>query len=102
MSERCAPRWGIDIMMSSRYHHDVRTTLTLDDDVAQKLADEARRTRRSFKAVVNEALRLGLLQQHSGSPQPFRVRARRLGLREGMDLADIESLLDRLDGAARR
>uniref|UniRef100_E6Q5N8 Ribbon-helix-helix protein CopG domain-containing protein n=1 Tax=mine drainage metagenome TaxID=410659 RepID=E6Q5N8_9ZZZZ len=89
-------------MMSSRYHHDVRTTLTLDDDVAQKLADEARRTRRSFKAVVNEALRLGLLQQYSGSQQPFCVRARPLGLREGMDLADIESLLDRLDGAARR
>jgi len=84
------------------YHHDVRTTLTLDDDVAQKLADEARRTRRSFKAVVNEALRLGLLQHHSGSQQPFRVRARPLGVREGMDLADIESLLDRLDGAARR
>ena len=92
----------VDIVMPRFYHHDVRTTLTLDDDIAQKLADEARRTHRSFKAVVNEALRLGLLQQRSPSRQPFRVRARRLGLREGIDPSDIEGLLDRLDGAARR
>ena len=88
--------------MPINYHHDVRTTLTLDDDVAQKLADEARRTGRSFKAVVNEALRIGLLQHHSAPGKSFRVRARPLGLRDGMDLADIESLLDSLDGPARR
>ncbi|MGC8484120.1 MAG: hypothetical protein ACP5O6_00590 [Candidatus Baltobacteraceae bacterium] len=80
----------------------MRTTLTLDDDVAQKLADEARRTRRSFKAVVNEALRIGLLRHHSAPRKSFRVHARPLGLRDGMDLSDIESLLDSLDGAARR
>ncbi|MHB8139690.1 MAG: hypothetical protein ACYDHD_00290 [Vulcanimicrobiaceae bacterium] len=80
----------------------MRTTLTLDEDIAQKLSDEARRTRRSFKAVVNETLRLGLLRSNPTPARPFRVHARRLGLREGADVTNVEALLDRLDGAARR
>jgi len=38
----------------------MRTTLTLDDDVAMALHERARRTGRSFKDVVNEAVRRGL------------------------------------------
>jgi len=38
----------------------MRTTLTLDDDVAEKLRTVAHQTRRSFKQVVNDALRTGL------------------------------------------
>ena len=37
-----------------------RTTLTLEDDVAERLRDEARRTGRSFKDVVNGTIRNGL------------------------------------------
>ncbi len=37
----------------------MRTTLTLDDDIAAKLKAEARRSGRSFKAAVNDLLRLG-------------------------------------------
>jgi len=92
----------IDIEMPELYRHDARTTLTLDDDIAQKLSDETRRTHRSFNAVVDETLRLCLLQQRSPSRQPFRVRARRLVLREGIDPSYIESFLHRLGGAARR
>jgi hypothetical protein len=80
----------------------VRTTLTLDDDVARRLEAEARRSRRSFKAVVNETLRAGLLRRSAPPAKPFRVKATRLGLLEGVDLANVEQLLDRLDGAHRR
>ncbi|PYY05889.1 MAG: hypothetical protein DMG69_25080 [Acidobacteria bacterium] len=38
----------------------VRTTLTLDDDVAAKLRAEARRTGSPFKQLVNNLLRLAL------------------------------------------
>ena len=41
----------------------MRTTLTLDDDVAAKLRAEARKSGRSFKETVNQVLRLGL---HTG------------------------------------
>ena len=46
-------------MMSSPQHQDMRTTLTLDDDVAAKLKAESRRARRPFKEIVNETLRSG-------------------------------------------
>jgi hypothetical protein len=81
----------------------VRTTLTLDDDVHKKLEAEARRTGRPFKEVVNEHLRRSLASsgQRKTVP-PFRVDARPMDLMPGIDLSDIEGLLDRLDGAATR
>ena len=39
----------------------MRTTLTLDDDVAARLKAEARRTGKPFKQLVNECLRRRLL-----------------------------------------
>jgi hypothetical protein len=54
----------------------VRTTLTLDDDVGAKLKQEMRKTGRSFKATVNEFLRLGLNARRGSRPAPgFVVRA---------------------------
>jgi hypothetical protein len=78
-----------------------RTTLTLDDDVADRLAREARRTGQTYRAVVNSALRRGL----DATPQerePFRVRSTPMGRRPEFDLDNIEDLLDRLDGPLRR
>lgn len=39
---------------------DMRTTLTLDDDLAMALQDKARTTGRPFKEVVNAWLREGI------------------------------------------
>ena len=41
----------------------MRTTLTLDDDVAEALRRLVRQTGRPFKQVVNDALRAGLAPQ---------------------------------------
>lgn len=81
-----------------------RTTLTLDDDVADLLVREARRTGKPYRTVVNEAIRSGLEAQagRSVAKIPFRVKARPMGLRQGVDLSDIEGLLDVLDGPRRR
>jgi len=38
----------------------MRTTLTLDDDLFMALSERARATGRTFKEVVNEAVRRGL------------------------------------------
>ena len=40
----------------------MRTTVTFDDDVARLIADAQHRERRSFKQVVNDAVRRGLAQ----------------------------------------
>ena len=41
----------------------MRTTLTLEDDLADRLAQIARETQQPFKVVVNEALRRGLAER---------------------------------------
>ncbi|HVA87836.1 MAG TPA: hypothetical protein VNF73_16140 [Candidatus Saccharimonadales bacterium] len=78
-----------------------RTTLALDEDVAARLQQEVHRSGRPFKVVVNEALRAGLDAPRVSEP-PFRIEAFDLGLRRGIDLDDIEGLLDRLEGPNRR
>jgi len=70
--------------------------------VAERLLEESRRTGKSFKEVVNEALRSGLAERPAATLPPFRVKARDMGLKPGFDLDDIEGLLDRLEGPYRR
>jgi hypothetical protein len=81
-------------------HHDafVRTTLTLDEDVAKRLEQEVKRRGDSFKSVVNQALRSGLAM--NGKPRrlpPFKVKPFRSGLRPGIDPDKLHQLLDELD-----
>lgn len=81
----------------------MRTTLTLDGDVAAKLAAETRRSRRSFKEVVNAHLRMALNAKRAATPAaPFVVRSRPLDPVQGVSFDNIEGLLDQLEGPARR
>lgn len=81
----------------------MRTTLTLDDDVAAKLKAAARRSGRAFKDVVNETLRRGLVTVRPAARQPFRVRTRSLGgLRPGLDIDNIGELLEQVEGPRHR
>jgi hypothetical protein len=74
----------------------MRTTLTLDSDVADRLRALARERRLPFKQVVNAVLRRGL-DVGSGGASPFRVEARPLGLRPGIDLDQALELAARLE-----
>ena len=82
----------------------MRTTLTLDDDVAAKLKAESRRGGRSFREVVNETLRRGLAgRRPSGPREPFKIRARDLGdLKPGLSLDNIGDLLEQVEGPLHR
>lgn len=83
----------------------MRTTLTLDEDVAERLKAEARRSEKPFRTVVNEFLRLGLSGRPKGRPQelPFVVQARDLGaLRPGLSLDNIGDLLEAGEGPLHR
>ena len=54
------------------------------DDVASRLNAEMRRSGKSFKEVVNEFLRIGLnAKRELQSSEPFKVRARKLGVCQG-------------------
>ena len=82
----------------------MRTTLTLDEDIAAKLKAETRRTGKSFKAAVNDTLRLGLNARRKRPPTtPFAVHARDLGsLRPGISLDDIGAVLEQAEGSDYR
>ncbi|MBV9507201.1 MAG: hypothetical protein JO323_19590 [Acidobacteriia bacterium] len=72
--------------------------LSLDDDVAELLSAEARRTKVSFQEAGNQFLRLGLTaasqrQRH----RRFIVTPRALGLPPGLSYDDIQRLLEGLE-----
>lgn len=76
----------------------MRTTLTLDPDVARRLEHEMRRSHEGLKAVVNRALRAGLgMSGPRPEQRPFKVVARDLGVRAGIDLDRMNQLADEIE-----
>jgi hypothetical protein len=77
----------------------VRTTLTIDDDVARSLVEQTRLTGASFKQVVNETLRAGLqgAQKPASALPPFKVTPKAGGFRTGVDVRRLNQLNDELE-----
>lgn len=79
----------------------MRTTVTIDPDVQQLLQDAMQRSRQSFKETLNQAIRRGLADiAPQVDEQPFRVAARALGLRAGIDPTRLNQLNDELEANA--
>jgi hypothetical protein len=76
----------------------MRTTLTLDDDLARLLREETRHSGKSFKEVVNAALRKALEQRDKPEPPlpRFQVHPKACGFRGGIDLEKLNQLVDEL------
>ena len=77
----------------------MRTTLTLDDDVAILLKKEARKSGEPFKQVVNSTLRRGLAAGKEPARKPFKVKPINLGLPH---FEKVEELLEYLEGPDHR
>ncbi len=79
-----------------------RTTVTLDDDVARKLDEQASKEHRPLRAVVNDVLRRGLNGPKPAKARPFLVKARAMGVPQGVSFDCIAQLLDDVEGPSRR
>jgi hypothetical protein len=79
----------------------MRTTLSIDDDVAVQLERFRRARNVSLKDVVNEALRRGLrdMSAPARKRKPFRTRAHNMG-KPLVNLDNIAETLAYLDGEA--
>jgi hypothetical protein len=77
----------------------MRTTLTLDPDVARLVEDAVHRERRPMKQIINDALRSALGRPARGGP-PFTVEVHESDLQPGLDLAGFNRLADDLDDQA--
>lgn len=82
----------------------MRTTLSLDDDVAARLAQEQKRRRASFKDVVNDVLREGLdaVERPRGAGRPFKTKGFDLGASLVGSLDNVEEVLSRVEGEDHR
>jgi hypothetical protein len=73
----------------------MRTTLSLDDDVAALLEQVRKARDATFKQVVNAALREGLARLSSpAEPHPFRTRPVDLGNCNYPNLDNVWDVLD--------
>jgi hypothetical protein len=76
----------------------MRTTLTLDRDVAERLKQEMRRTGKGLKATINDALRAGLrIAGARPARTRFRVQPHAFGVKPGIDLDRVNQLVDELE-----
>lgn len=79
----------------------MRTTLTLDADIARELQAQVRKRNVTFKEVVNTALRAGLAMNIATHPQkPFRVLPHHGGFRPGTDPHQMNRIADELEDTA--
>ncbi len=77
----------------------MRTTLTLDPDIAARARKGAARLHKPFKEIINAALRVGL-DEILAPPvaKPYHTKARPLGLRRGFSYDNISELIAAAEG----
>ncbi len=81
----------------------MRTTLTLDEDVAQTAKGLAAKLHQPFKKIINNALRYGLQQiENPATRKPYRTVPRHMGLREGITIDNIQEVISRIEGEESR
>ena len=79
----------------------MRTTLTLDDDLADILLRETKKKGVSCKETLNATLRRGLEQEQIGVPRKQVVtRPHHFGFKVGVDLNKLNQLADQLEAEA--
>ena len=78
----------------------VRTTLTIDDDLAAALKEQAQRVGQPFKQVVNDILRRGLAPVQPAAEPDYEVRPHHSGFRPGVDPLRLNQINDSLEAAA--
>ena len=80
----------------------MRTTLTLEDDLAALLKRRATELGISFKEMVNRTVRAGLGQEMTTAPVADvpRTESHSFGFRPGIDLDKLNQLADELEADA--
>jgi len=85
--------FGFDAMMS-----DMRTTLTLHDDLVQQLREKAHQEGKPFKEIVNQAIRAGLNQiDRPRKAKPYKCKSYSLGYPPRADLDHALELAGQLE-----
>jgi len=77
----------------------MRTTITIDEDVLDRARLLKDKLHIPFRAVINQALRVGLEKvEHPPKRRNYRTKPHALGLRRGYNLDNIGELLAQAEG----
>ena len=76
----------------------MRTTVSLDDDVAAAVERLRRETSMGLSEALNELVRTGLVARQA--PAHFHQRSEQMGLR--LDISNVADALELLEGPAAR
>lgn len=77
----------------------MRTTLTIDPEIAARLEQEVALGKRSRKAIINEALKRGLGMTAPSRSKPYRVSPHSSRFLPGVDTGKLNQLADELEVA---
>ena len=80
----------------------VRTTITLDDDVSDRVRRESRSRGTSFRSTLNDLLRTALSLQNQLPRRTLKIKPVHMGYRAGLHYDDVESLLEYGEGEQHR
>ena len=77
----------------------MRTTLTIDPDVAVLAKQAVKLTGMSFKTLINRALRIGIAEVSAPKKsRPYRTKGHAMGLRKGLSYDNIHELISVAEG----
>ena len=89
-------------MSLHQYGAVMRTTLSIDDDIAARIEERRRMTGQSLKQVVNQLLRAGLRSsERLPEARPYRTKTQKLRLCPGFDAVRLNQSVDELETEER-
>jgi len=81
----------------------IRTTVTLDDDVAARIRSESQSRGASFRDTLNDLLRTALLGvDNRPRRRTLKIKPIHMGHKPGLNYDSIESLLEYGEGEQHR
>jgi len=80
----------------------IRTTVTLDDDVLERVKRESRSRGASFRDTLNDLLRTALSIQSRPRRRTLKIEPVPMGYRPGLNYDNVESLLEYGEGEQHR
>ena len=81
----------------------VRTTVTLDEDVLERLKRESLKRGASFRDTLNDLPRAALLHLETQPRRPtLKIKPVPMGFRAGLNHDDVESLIEYGEGDQHR
>jgi plasmid stability protein len=80
----------------------VRTTVTLDDDVIDRVKRESRSRGASFRDTLNDLLRTALSPENRPRRRTLKIKPIHMGYTAGLNHDSVESLLEYGEGEQHR